>query len=116
MEKPSELRQGGLRADSTRTLRESGATEGNGDRIMSSAATTATWEYLTLPEAERDRLAQLGLEGWELVAVGGGPDEPMLYLKRPVQDLSARATTEQRNRYYLSRGLDPERSPQDDAT
>ena len=81
---------------------------------MGSAATTVTWEYLTFPEAERHRLAQLGSEGWELVAVGGSPDERLLYLKRPVQGLSARVTTEQRNRYYLSRGLDPEHSPQAD--
>jgi hypothetical protein len=76
---------------------------------MGRAATTATWEYLTVPESERDRLDQLGIEGWELVAIGGGPDERLLYLKRPAQSLSARVTTEQRNRYYVSRGLDPER-------
>ncbi len=76
---------------------------------MRRAATTATWEYLTLPEAERDRLAHLGKEGWELVAIGGGPDERLLYLKRPAQSLAARVTTEQRDRYYESRGLDPER-------
>ena len=76
---------------------------------MGRAATTATWEYLTLLETERDRLAQLGTEGWELVAIGGGPDERLLYLKRPAQSLSSRVTTEQRNRYYVSRGLDPER-------
>jgi hypothetical protein len=76
---------------------------------MARAATTTTWEYLTVPETERDRLAHLGTEGWELVAIGGGPDERLLYLKRPAQGLAARVTTEQRNRYYLSRGLDPER-------
>ena len=56
------------------------------------------------------------MEGWELVAIGGDPDERLLYLKRPAQSLSARVTTEQRNRYYVSRGLDPERSPQPDST
>jgi hypothetical protein len=56
------------------------------------------------------------MEGWELAAIGGGPDEPMLYLKRPAQSLSARVTSEQRHRYYVSRGLDPERSPQRDST
>ena len=76
---------------------------------MGRAATATTWEYLIVPETERDRLADLGREGWELVAVGGGPDERLLYLKRPGQSLSARVTTEQRNRYYVSRGLDPER-------
>jgi hypothetical protein len=83
---------------------------------MARAATTATWEYLTLPETERDRLPQLGMEGWELVAIGGDPDERLLYLKRPAQSLSARVTTEQRNRYYVSRGLDPQRSPERDST
>jgi hypothetical protein len=76
---------------------------------MGRAGTTATWEYLTLPETERDRLAHLGREGWELVAIGGGPDKGLLYLKRPAQSLAARVTTEQRDRYYASRGLDPER-------
>ena len=76
---------------------------------MERAATTTTWEYLTVPEIQRDRLVDLGREGWELVAIGGGPDERLLYLKRPGQSLRARVTTEQRNRYYASRGLDPER-------
>jgi hypothetical protein len=83
---------------------------------MASATTIPTWEYLTLPETERDRLPHLGIEGWELVTIGGGPDDRLLYLKRPVQSLSARVTTEQRNRYYLSRGLDPEDSPERDST
>jgi hypothetical protein len=76
---------------------------------MGSVATPGAWEYLTVPETERDRLADLGLQGWELVAVGGSPDERVLYLKRPAQSLKARVTTEQRNRYYESRGLHPER-------
>jgi hypothetical protein len=83
---------------------------------MARAATTATWEYLTLPETERDRLPQLGMEGWELVAIGGAPDARLLYFKRPAQSLSARVTTEQRDRYYASRGLDPQRSPERDAS
>ena len=82
---------------------------------MPRTATIPTWEYLTLPESERDLLPDLGMEGWELVAIGGGPDERLLYLKRPAQSLSARVTSEQRNRYYLSRGLDPERSPERDS-
>ena len=48
---------------------------------MARVATSTPWEYLTLPEAERDSLAQLGMDGWELVAVGGDPDERLLYLK-----------------------------------
>lgn len=83
---------------------------------MGRAAMTAAWEYLTLPETERHRLPHLGMEGWELVAIGGGSDERLLYLKRPALSLSARVTTEQRHRYYLSRGLDPERLPGQDAT
>ena len=42
------------------------------------------WEYLTLPEAERERLNALGSEGWELVAVGDGEQGRTLYLKREV--------------------------------
>ena len=85
------------------------------DSMTGRAATIASWEYLTVPETERHRLPQLGAEGWELVAIGGDPGERLLYFKRPVQSLSARVTTEQRNRYYVSRGLDPERSPRRDA-
>jgi hypothetical protein len=79
---------------------------------MGSAATITSWEYLTVPETERHRLPRLGAEGWELVAIGGDADERLLYLKRPAQSLSARVTTEQRDRYYASRGLDPEYSPE----
>ena len=75
---------------------------------MARAATITSWEYLTVPETERNRLPQLGADGWELVAIGGNPDEHVLYLKRPAQGLSARVTVEQRNRYFESRGLDPE--------
>jgi len=87
-----------------------------GDMTLERVATTAIWEYLTIPEAERHRLPQLGMDGWELVGVGGDPDERLLYLKRPAQSLSARVTTEQRNRYYVSRGLDPVHSPEPDST
>jgi hypothetical protein len=75
---------------------------------MGKTTTSISWEYLTVPETERDRLSNLGREGWELVAVGGDPDERLLYLKRPGQSLNARVTAEQRNRYFVSRGLDPE--------
>ena len=33
------------------------------------------WEYLTIPEQERHRLATLGEEGWELVGLGGSGDD-----------------------------------------
>ena len=64
------------------------------------------WEYLTIPENERDRLGELGEQGWELAAAGGGPDEPTLYLKRPALSFRERVTLEQRRHYYRSRGLD----------
>ena len=83
---------------------------------MGRQATAANWEYLTLPEAERHRLPQLGMEGWELVAIGGDPSQRLLYLKRPIQSLRERVTTEQRNRYYVSRGLDPKSSAERDLT
>jgi hypothetical protein len=71
------------------------------------AASGPSWEYLTVPETERFRLPQFGAEGWELVAIGGGSDERLLYFKRPVESLRARVTSEQRDRYFISRGLDP---------
>ncbi len=92
-----------------------GSLEAERDSKMERAAAGLSWEYLTLPETERFRLPQLGAEGWELVAIGGGSDERLLYFKRPVQSLRARVTTEQRDRYYISRGLDPEGSPEPDA-
>jgi hypothetical protein len=91
-----------------------GSLEAERDSIMGRAASGHTWEYLTVPETERFRLPQLGAEGWELVAIGGDAGERLLYFKRPVQSLRERATTEQRNRYYVSRGLHPEGSPERD--
>jgi hypothetical protein len=72
-----------------------------------SGSTFVSWEYLTIPEQERQSLATLGQEGWELAAVGGSREEPLLYLKRPGQELRERVTIEQRDRYYESQGLDP---------
>ena len=92
-----------------------GSLEAETESMMGSAASGHSWEYLTVPETERFRLPQLGAEGWELVAIGGDADERLLYFKRPVQSLRERATTEQRNRYYVSRGLDIESSPEPDA-
>ena len=63
------------------------------------------WEYLTLPERERERLNALGSEGWELVGVGGDADEGVLYLKRPALDFRERVTMDQRGRYYEALGL-----------
>ena len=71
-----------------------------------------SWEYLTIPERDRDRLPALGQEGWELAGVGGSRDDLVLYLKRPSQDFRERVTIEQRDRYYASRGQDPQPSPE----
>lgn len=60
-----------------------------------------------IPETERERLAALGREGWELVAIGGDGQEQRLYLKRQEADLRERVTQEQRIHYYRSLGLDP---------
>ena len=65
-----------------------------------------TWEYLTLPESDRNRLASLGSDGWELVSIGGDADGRLLYLKRPALDLRERITLDQRRRVYESLGLD----------
>lgn len=71
-----------------------------------------TWEHLTLSEVERSRLASLGREGWELVGIGGSPEERLLYLKRKGLGLRERVTLEQRSRYYASLGLDPHHQPE----
>lgn len=91
-----------------------GSLEAERESMMGRAASAFSWEYLTLPETERFRLPQLGAEGWELVAIGGDSDERLLYFKRPVPGLRARVTAEQRNRYFVSHGLDPEGSPEPD--
>ena len=56
------------------------------------------------------------MEGWELVAIGGDPDERLLYSQAPCPESQRTCDHEQRSRYYVSRGLDPQRSPQRDAT
>ena len=65
------------------------------------------WDYLTLPEQQRERLAELGRDGWELVGVGGDADYRLLYLKRPALSFRERVTLDQRHRYFDSFGLDP---------
>ena len=62
----------------------------------------SVWEYLVLPETERERLHDLGREGWELVAAGGDPADRQLYLKRPGQSLRERVTLEQRALYLAA--------------
>jgi hypothetical protein len=72
------------------------------------------WEYLTLPEGERTRLADLGDEGWGLVGVGGPPEARILYLKREGLDFRERVTLDQRRRYFEALGLDPGPRPEAD--
>lgn len=62
------------------------------------------WEYEVLPEAERERLGDLGRDGWELAGVGGDQGARLLYLKRPRQSFRERVTLEQRVAYLQSRG------------
>ncbi|MGH2613682.1 MAG: hypothetical protein ACRDJC_00445 [Thermomicrobiales bacterium] len=78
------------------------------------SARQAIWDYLVISEDERDRLPALGREGWELVGVGGCPDERLLYLKREGPDLRERVTLDQRKHYFKSLGLDPD--PQTERT
>ena len=63
------------------------------------------WEYTTT--SEHDALAQLGREGWELVAVLPGIDgaAPTLYFKRPFMYFRDPESKEQRQRYYAQMGL-----------
>jgi hypothetical protein len=72
----------------------------------------AIWDYLVISEAERDRLQALGRDGWELVGVGGDPDDRLLYLKREDLDLRERVTLDQRRQYFASLGIDPDRKPE----
>lgn len=57
------------------------------------------WEYLIIPESDRDRLLDLGTQGWELVAIGGDATQPLLYLKRPGLTFRERVTLQQREAY-----------------
>jgi hypothetical protein len=72
------------------------------------------WEYRTLPECDRDRLVDLGSDGWELVGIGGEADARLLYLKRLALDFRERVTLDQRRQVYESLGLDARRDPSSD--
>jgi hypothetical protein len=61
------------------------------------------WEYLTLDRAPD--LADLGRQGWELVAVVAHADADIFYFKRPLPAFRDQVTQEQRNRYYRQVGL-----------
>ena len=61
------------------------------------------WEYLV---TTHERFADLGRQGWELVAVV--PTEnglPGCYLKRAATSFRDRVTEEQKRLYYATRGL-----------
>jgi hypothetical protein len=62
-----------------------------------------TWEYLTLDRPPD--LAELGRQGWELVAVVARDSGDSFYFKRPLPDFRDQVTTDQRNRYYRRVGL-----------
>jgi hypothetical protein len=75
-----------------------------GDDAMHTTWPIEGWEYEVLPEVERERLGDLGREGWELTGVGGDEGARLLYLKRPRQSFRERVTLEQRVAYLSSRG------------
>ncbi len=62
------------------------------------------WDYLILPENERDRIAALGREGWELVGIGGSEGDRLLYFKRAGRTFREHVTLEQRRHCYASLG------------
>ena len=74
---------------------------------MSESHGAAAWEYLSILESERDRLADLGRKGWELVAAVPAGGVTRLYLKRPRLGLRERVTLAQRAQVYALRGIDP---------
>jgi hypothetical protein len=77
------------------------------DRIqLATPGALTAWEYLVLAESERERLAELGRAGWELVAAIGSGDDGRLYLKRPGLDFRQRVTLDQRGAFYRELGLD----------
>lgn len=61
------------------------------------------WEYHLEPggELDADRLAALGREGWELVAID--PASGRAIFKRPAPDFSERITLSQRERVASER-------------
>jgi hypothetical protein len=62
-----------------------------------------TWEYLTLDHAPD--LAELGRQGWELVAVVAREAGDAFYFKRPLPSFRDQVTMDQRNRAYRRLGL-----------
>lgn len=73
---------------------------------MAAQGALAEWEYLVIAESEWERLAELGRDGWELVAAIGDGDSGRLYLKRPRLDFRQRVTLDQRGAFYRALGLE----------
>ena len=70
--------------------------------------TSTKWLYSVHRGAmSQDRLNEIGKEGWELVAVTDGTDEPTFYFKRPHPTLTEAITLEQRERYFDEWGVGP---------
>lgn len=68
----------------------------------------AVWEHLVEAGPSAERLAALGAEGWELVAVDGG----RAYLRRPGAPYRERVTLDQRRRALAAEGpARPVRTP-----
>ena len=68
------------------------------------------WEYLTAAGEPAPDLAELGREGWELVATAGGP-RGTLYFRRPGLTFRDRVTLEQRRLVSEQAGRTPPQNP-----
>ena len=66
-----------------------------------------TWDYHLESAPDGARLAVLGGEGWELVAID--PKHGRYVFKRPRPSFRDRVTLEQKSRYYRLWGIDKER-------
>jgi len=56
-------------------------------------------------------LNEIGKEGWELVSVDSGDDDPVFYFKRPHPTLAEAITLEQRERYFSEWGVGQDQTP-----
>jgi hypothetical protein len=59
------------------------------------------WEYLMLSAVDNDRMNELGVEGWELVAIAGDTYR----FKRPRLSFKEQVTLDQKRRYYALWGI-----------
>ncbi len=70
------------------------------------------WHYYVRRGAlSQDALIEIGKEGWELVSVDSGDDEPVFYFKRPHPTLAEAITVEQRERYFSEWGVGQDQTP-----